>query len=189
LLRKALVASVAASFLLATPAYADRSDCKRKLERAYSKHWRQVANRSDKGLLRPDAQGRNIRRWGVRFKGVTFDAVCSELRRSLGQLKRLLKSPPYSYSRAGRPRQPPAGVMSDYTESVGGSSNAMVNPYCESRGNPQIVSPNGLYWGWYQFDYATWVAHGGAPSAYGNAPLYVQHQVAARVNYDAWPNC
>ena len=49
--------------------------------------------------------------------------------------------------------------------------------------------PSGQYWGWYQFDYGTWVAHGGAPSGYGNAPLYVQHQVAARVNYDAWPNC
>ena len=167
-----------------TTAKADRSDCPRKLEREYSKHYRQVAKR-----LGSRAPGRNIRERGVRFRGVTFDAVCSELRRSDRQLRRLLESPPYSYSKAVRPSQPPAGVRTDFTESVGGSSNGMVNPYCESGGNPQVISANGLYWGWYQFDYSTWVAHGGAPSAYGNAPLYIQHQVAARVGYDAWPNC
>lgn len=165
-------------------AEADRSDCPRKLERSYSKHYRQVAHRVNKR-----APGRNIRTRGVLFRGIVFDAVCSELRRSDHQLQKLLVSPPYSYSRAVPPPQPPAGVKTDFTESVGGSSNAMVNPYCESQGNPQIVSPNGLYWGWYQFDYATWVAHGGDPGAYGNAPLYIQHQVAARVDYDAWPNC
>ena len=184
MLRRALAAGIAASFLLVTPAYADRSDCKRKLERAYSREYKKV--RKTHGVRAP---GRNIRERGVLFKGTVFDAVCSELHRSLRQLKKLMVSPPYSYSRAGPPPQPPAGVRSDYTESVGGSSNSMVNPYCESSGNPQIVSPNGLYWGWYQFDYATWIAHGGAPGEYGNAPLYRQHQVAARVNYDAWPRC
>lgn len=71
----------------------------------------------------------------------------------------------------------------------GGSSNSMVDPYCESSGNSQIVSSNGLYWGKYQFDYSTWVAHGGSPGSYGNASEGVQDQVASRVTYDAWPNC
>jgi hypothetical protein len=72
---------------------------------------------------------------------------------------------------------------------TGGSSNSMVNPACESGGNSQIVDASGTYWGKYQFDYQTWVAHGGAPSAYGNAGEGYQDQVAARVQYDAWPNC
>ena len=164
-------------------AEADRSDCPKKLEREYSKHYRQVVNR-----LGRRAPGRNIRKHGVLFRKVAFDAVCSELRRSDRQLKQLLISPAYSYSRAVPPARPPSGVKTDYTESVGGSSNPMVNPYCESSGNPQATGNPG-YWGWYQFDYGTWVAHGGAPSQYGNAPLYIQHQVAARVGYDAWPNC
>ena len=73
--------------------------------------------------------------------------------------------------------------------SSGGSSNSMVNPSCESGGNPQIVSPNGTYWGKYQFDYQTWVAHGGSPGSYGSASEGAQDAVAARVTYDAWPNC
>lgn len=180
-----LVTAVAvATAALPATAQADRSDCKRKLERTYSKHYRQVAKRH--GTRAP---GRNIRKYGVRFKGVTFDAVCSEVRRSDRQLRKLLTSPPYSTPNAVRPAQPPAGVRSLEIVSNGGSSNPMVNPACESGGNPQVWSPSGQYWGWYQFDYGTWVAHGGAPGAYGNAPLYVQHQVAARVQYDAWPNC
>ena len=71
----------------------------------------------------------------------------------------------------------------------GGSSNSMVNPNCESSGNSQIVSSNGRYWGKYQFDYGTWVAHGGSPGSYGSASEGVQDQVASRVTYDAWPNC
>lgn len=71
----------------------------------------------------------------------------------------------------------------------GGSSNSMVNPSCESGGNSQVVSSNGMYWGKYQFDYSTWVAHGGSPGSYGSASEGVQDSVAARVQYDAWPNC
>jgi len=73
--------------------------------------------------------------------------------------------------------------------SSGGSSNSMVNPTCESGGNSQVVSPDGTYWGKYQFDYRTWVAFGGSPSGYGSASEGVQDSVAANVNYDAWPNC
>jgi hypothetical protein len=70
-----------------------------------------------------------------------------------------------------------------------GSSNSMVNPACESGGNSQVVSSNGLYYGKYQFDYGTWVAHGGSPGSYGHASEGEQDQVASRVTYDAWPNC
>jgi hypothetical protein len=73
--------------------------------------------------------------------------------------------------------------------SSGGSSNSMVDPNCESSGNPQVVDPSGNYWGKYQFDYSTWVAHGGSPGSYGSASEAVQDQVASRVTYDAWPNC
>lgn len=62
---------------------------------------------------------------------------------------------------------------------------------CETGGtyDPQIVSPSGTYWGWYQFDYSTWVNHGGNPASYGNAPASEQTAIASRITYDAWPNC
>ena len=91
----------------------------------------------------------------------------------------------YGYGSSGS-YQTPSAVASGYS---GGSSNSMVNPYCESSGNSQARSADGKYWGKYQFDYSTWVASGGAPGAYGNASASYQDQVAARVTYDAWPNC
>lgn len=60
---------------------------------------------------------------------------------------------------------------------------------CESGGNPQAVSPDGIYWGLYQFDYSTWKAHGGNPATYGSAGASEQAAIASRVRYDAWPNC
>jgi hypothetical protein len=75
------------------------------------------------------------------------------------------------------------------TGTYGGSSNSMVNPACESGGNSQVVSANGLYWGKYQFDRQTWIAHGGNAGSYGNASEAEQDRVASRVTYDAWPNC
>jgi hypothetical protein len=172
------------------PALADRADCPRKLERSYSKHYRQVANRH--GTRAP---GRNIRKYGMlvtwnrgRHK-VAFDAMCSELRRSRRQLKRLLTPPRVTWpaqlaTAPAPPPQRPSGVSSAGTvaSGSGGSSNAYVNPACESGGNPQIVSPSGQYWGKYQFDY-------GEPGSYGSAPESVQDQIAAGVKYDAWPNC
>jgi hypothetical protein len=82
----------------------------------------------------------------------------------------------------------PTRAGSSVASSTGGSGNSMVNPYCESSGNPQVVSANGTYWGKYQFDYSTWVASGGSPGSYGNASEG-EHRVASRVTYDAWPNC
>lgn len=60
---------------------------------------------------------------------------------------------------------------------------------CESGGNPQAWNPAGPYWGLYQFDEGTWIAHGGDPGAYGTAGAAEQHRVAARITYDAWPEC
>ena len=82
-----------------------------------------------------------------------------------------------------------SGSASTPTTTSSGSSNPMVNPACESGGNPQVVDPSGTYWGKYQFDYGTWVAHGGSPGSYGNASEAEQDRVAANVQYDAWPNC
>ena len=180
----AVTAVVTAGLLAPNVASADRADCSRGLERSYSKHYRQVAKRH--GTRAP---GRNIRKWGVLYRKNVFNATCGEIRRSNGQLKRLLTSPPYSHSRAVAPAQPPGGVKSDQTVANGGSSNSMVNPSCESGGNPQVVDPSGTYWGKYQFDHQTWVAHGGSPGGYGNAPEWEQDRIAARVQYDAWPNC
>ena len=177
------VASLAASMLVPDLASADMANCPRKLERSYSKHYHQVAKR-----LGTRAPGRNIRKYGVLFKHVKFHATCGEIRRSKGQLLRLLKSPPYSHSQAVPPSQPPAGVKSDRTVANGGSSNPMVNPACESGGNPYINTGNG-YYGKYQFDIQTWQAHGGGPGLPSSYPEWVQDQVAARVKYDAWPNC
>jgi hypothetical protein len=54
----------------------------------------------------------------------------------------------------------------------------------ESGGNPQIMNASG-HWGLYQFSYGTWVAAGGAPSAFGNAGADVQTQVFERA-YALW---
>jgi hypothetical protein len=176
-------------------ATADMADCSRKLERSYSKHYRMVAHR-----LGTRAPGRNIRKHGVlyihkthrhgkkRYTETVFNAMCGEIRRSNKQLLKLLASPPYSHSQAVPPQQPPAGVSSDRTVANGGSSNPMVNPACESGGNPYINTGNG-YYGKYQFDIQTWQAHGGGPGLPSSYPEWVQDQVAARVQYDAWPNC
>lgn len=61
--------------------------------------------------------------------------------------------------------------------------------WCESRGDPQAWSPDGRYWGWYQFDSQTWYAHGAAPGTYGNASGAYQTMIASRMDYDGWPNC
>lgn len=189
-----LLVGAGAFLALPSPAFADRSDCSRKLERSYSKHYRMVVKRH--GTRAP---GRNIRRYGVQVRWrrhvATFDAMCSELRRSRRQLKRLLAPPkpwPAQYATAPvPPPQRPAGTSSagQVATGTGGSSNAYVNPACESGGNPQVVSPSGQYWGKYQFDYQTWVAHGGSGGSYGSASEAEQDRIAANVQYDAWPNC
>ena len=101
--------------------------------------------------------------------------VCRHARHSLAahtlRVKRLtvILAPPPTY-----------GPMS----SICGSSCIS----CESGWNPMAWNGT-LYWGLYQFDLGTWVAHGGARSMYGKAGASEQHRVAANIQYDAWPNC
>lgn len=190
-MRKLIVCTVALT-ALAVPATAsaDRAQCSKSLETSYSKLYSKVAHKHGKR-----APGRNIRKNGVLFKRVTFDATCGELRRSRSQLKKLLRPAPPRPAMlatvAVAPAQPPAGVESPQTVTTGagGSSNAYVNPNCESGGNPQVYDPSGTYWGKYQFDRSTWAANGGNPASYGSASEAEQDRVAAQVTYDAWPNC
>jgi hypothetical protein len=174
-----LVAATAIAALPAT-ARADRSDCPRKLERSYSKHYRQVAHRHGKR-----APGRNLRRWGVLFKGTVFDATCGEIRRSNGQLVRLLTAPPVMYSKPVPPPQPPAGVASD--------SNMAALPSCtwapESGGSYGAYNSSSGAYGKYQVIPSTWAAH---CSDLGRDPGG-QEQCAARIwraqGPGAWVGC
>jgi hypothetical protein len=175
----------------ASAAGKDRSDCSRSLERTYTERYKEVRQRHGRR-----APGRNIRDNGVVRRNQTVrDARCSEIRRSIRQLKVLLTVPkpytsvPTATVVAAPPAQMPSGVESPVVTSTGGSSNSMVNPDCESSGNPQVVDPSGTYWGKYQFDRQTWAAHGGNPSSYGSASEVEQDRIAAAVTYDAWPNC
>lgn len=173
-------------------AEADRSDCPRKLERSYSKHYRQVVNRH--GTRAP---GRNIRRQGMlvswgknnRHK-VAFDAMCSELRRSRKQLKRLLAPPIYPtlVTTAVPPPQRPAG-----TESAGYTAGSTLQSIaqCESGGVPTTDTGNGFY-GKYQFTLETWAGVGGSGNP-AHASEAEQDKRAAilysRAGRSPWPNC
>lgn len=177
--------------IAASPASADRADCPTKLERSYSGLYKKVAKRH--GTRAP---GRNIRKNGVVRRNQTVrNARCGEIRKSRGQLKQLLvvpkryRSVSTATTSAVPPAQMPSGVQTPVASSTGGSSNPYVNPSCESGGNSQVVDPSGTYWGKYQFDRQTWIAHGGSAGSYGNASEVEQDRVAASVNYDAWPNC
>ena len=81
---------------------------------------------------------------------------------------------------------------SGYESAGSASGSAMCGSscvQCESGGNPQAVSPDGTYWGLYQFDRQTWAAHGGNPASYGSASAAEQAAVAANASSDLWPNC
>lgn len=174
----------------ATTASADMAPCGKKLERTYSKLWHKVDRRSHKGSLRRDAAGRNIRRWGVKWRGITFHATCPELRRSRAQLRILDSAPDLRMlvRTAVNPRQPPSDVYS------GGATAGPVLEgiaSCESGGNPSTNTGNGFY-GKYQFDLGTWGSVGGSglPSNASEseqdrraAMLYAQRGAAP------WPVC
>jgi hypothetical protein len=184
-----LAAIMVASF--PSTASADRADCGKKLENNYSRLYDEVVDRH--GTRAP---GRNIRKYGyVKRNQMVRNAKCRELRKSRNQLKQLLVVPkPYrsvstATTEAVNPHQMPSGVQTAQAASTGGSSNSMVNPACESGGNPQVWDPSGTYWGKYQFDKPTWIAHGGAAGSYGSASEVEQDRIAGKVSYDAWPNC
>lgn len=151
-----LAAMVTALAVAAAPAAADYSDCSRKLERSYSKHYKKVAKKH--GTRAP---GRNIREDGVLFRKVRFDATCGELRRSRSQLKRLLAPPYYTLvTNNVPPAQPPAGVQS--AEQTGVYNGWAIPEYivmCESGGNYNAQNPSGAY-GAYQIMPGTASAYG-----------------------------
>lgn len=180
-----VVAGVAIMALPAT-ARADRSDCPRGLERSYSKHYRQVANRH--GTRAP---GRNIRRWGVLYRKVVFDATCGELRRSNRQLKRLLIRPSYPTltRQAAQPAQPPAGVASTVQRASGAPLSSI--RACESGGNYATNTGNGFY-GAYQFTQSTWSSVGGTGNPAAASPAEQDRRAAmlyAREGAAPWPVC
>jgi hypothetical protein len=180
--------------IMPAPALADRADCSKKLERNYSAYWHAVAHKSDHGKLRKDAQGRNIRKWGVELpakaKRDWKPASCRALRTSLGHLKRLQNPPPtYLVRTAVPPAQAPSGAATA-SVSAGGTLSAIAN--CESGGDPGAVSANGTYRGKYQFDASTWASVGGSgdPAA---APEAEQDRRAAILysqrGSSPWPVC
>lgn len=135
-----------------------------------------------------EAPGRNICRYGLRNGD---KASTHQKAKYLRQLERL--NAPTHHTLLARvavaPAQSPAGTLTASVRGVGagGSSNPNVNPQCESGGNPQVYDRSGKYWGKYQFDKTTWERFGG--TNYGHASEAEQDAVAARVTYDAWPNC
>jgi len=175
-----LVAAVAATGLAAPSASAKsvKPDCSSKLIKSANKHRAVVIKKH--GSRSP---GRDIVKYGITDNK---RASCAQVREYRDTLVRLHTPVPVAQPVASTSSSAP--VSAGGTTS-GGSSNSMVDPSCESGGNPQVVDPSGTYWGKYQFDAGTWAAHGGDPSQYGSAPESVQDQIAANVQYDAWPNC
>lgn len=193
LARYAATIGAFAALLFAAPAYADRASCSKPLETHYSAEWHAVKHMGHSGKIRRDAQGRNIRRWGVIGTGPHHkirDARCHELRRSLAQLRRLRAPVHVMLVRtAVPPPQRPGGTLTA-SVSAGGTLSAIAQ--CESGGNPGAVSPGGTYRGKYQFDYGTWASVGGSgdPAAASEAEqdrraaiLYSQRGSAP------WPVC
>jgi hypothetical protein len=121
---------------------------------------------------------------------VTFRAVCSEIRRSNWQLKKLLRAPKYPtlVRTAGPPPQPPGGVRT-----AGSTAGPVLQAIaqCESGGNPATNTGNGFY-GKYQFTLGTWASVGGS----GN-PAYASEaeqdmraaMLYAREGPGPWPVC
>ncbi|UFU07397.1 resuscitation-promoting factor [Ruania halotolerans] len=87
---------------------------------------------------------------------------------------------------------------SESSESSGGSSDAAGSgvwaalAQCESGGNPQAVSSNGLYYGLYQFAVSTWQSVGGSglPTEASAAEQTQRAQaLQARSGWGQWPHC
>jgi hypothetical protein len=183
----AALSTAALAFVLPSTASADMADCKPKLERNYSKHYRQVAHKH--GTRAP---GRNIRRQGVLFRHVTFRATCGEIRRSDHQLKKLLARPTFAELTrlAVPPPQPPAGVQSTTQRATGGPLASI--RACESGGNYATNTGNGFY-GAYQFTLETWQAMGGSGLPSNASPAEQDMRAAKLWNGGAgagnWPVC
>jgi hypothetical protein len=173
-MRYLLISVVAALAVAIAPdtASADMADCSKRLERTYSKSYKKVANKHGKR-----APGRNIRKNGVLFRKVVFNATCGELRRSRSQLKKLLRPPFYTLVTSNvPPAQPPAGVHS--AEQTGAFNGWAIPEYivmCESGGDFNARNPSGAY-GAYQIMPGTAAGYGCDLSTPAG-----QHRCAAKI--------
>jgi hypothetical protein len=74
----------------------------------------------------------------------------------------------------------------------GGTLNWTVLAACESSNNPRAISPNGLYFGLYQFDLPTWKSYGGQGSPIDSAPsgqTAVAYALYLARGTQPWPVC
>lgn len=74
----------------------------------------------------------------------------------------------------------------------GGGLNWGALAQCESGGNPRIVSPNGMYYGLYQFSVSTWHAVGGSgvPTSASSSEQTLRAQILyKRGGAGQWPVC
>lgn len=161
-MRTVLTAAVSAALMLmvsATTASADMANCGKKLERSYTKMFHKVDRKARHGVLAKDAAGRNIRRFGVKWRGVVFYPTCHDLRRVRGHLKALdAPAPlPLLVRTAVKPRRPLGDV---FTASWTAGPTLQRIAQCESHGNPSTDTGNGFY-GKYQFTWGTWGDVGG----------------------------
>lgn len=95
------------------------------------------------------------------------------------------------------------GVFAEGREGNGGARQENSEPVrsgdiwtalakCESNGNPNAVSRNGLYFGAYQFSLATWRSIGetGRPTDYSYGyQLAAAKRLQARSGWGQWPAC
>jgi hypothetical protein len=187
-MRRIVIAAGLVALAMPATAQADKADCAPALERSYSGLYRTVAERH--GVRAP---GRNIRAYGVRFRGIVFSATCGELRRSRGQLRRLASRAPYHpllVRQAIRPAQPPAGVQS---AGVGAGGTLAAIRACESgsSGGYSANTGNGFY-GAYQFDLQTWQSVGGSGNPAAASPAEQDRRAAmlyAQRGSSPWPVC
>jgi hypothetical protein len=96
--------------------------------------------------------------------------------------------PPAPAVATSQPTSQPA-ASSATASSQGGGFASSSTVQCESSGDYSANTGNG-YYGGYQFDSHTWDRFGDPAYEEANeAPPAVQDAAAARVTYDAWPNC
>jgi uncharacterized protein YabE (DUF348 family) len=104
-----------------------------------------------------------------------------------------MKKPVDRVVRVGTKAEPPPPAPSPSVPSGSGSGlNWAALAQCESGGNPRAVSPNGLYFGLYQFSLSTWASVGGSGNPI-DASSSEQTQ-RAQILYDRagdspWPVC
>lgn len=142
--------------------------------------------------------GRHVVKYGMPRKGEDRVATKAEFAETLGVLRRWKNPPPVPHvasvshrsdTHVTPPQETRTSVQSSSGASSGGGGAGGSTVQCESGGNYQANTGNGYYGGW-QFDHGTWDAYGDPKYGEANeAPPAVQDQAAARVPYDAWPNC